>query len=267
MIVVLHGGPGSDYRNLLGCRDFANQGYRVVFYDQRGSGLSQRFPESSYTIEVMYDELAGVIDHYRTSPAQKVFLLGHSWGAMLATAYINEHPTAISGAVLAEPGGLVWQDVVDYVGRTREYGMTSESLNDAMYMDQFMTGDADDQEILDYKYALLAGSVNPSDDPLGDEGRPLFWRHGAVINRAMFELGNKKNPDWTTNLRQYTTKVLFAYSERNRAYGHEYAVKVSSVYPNVQLFRVDGAGHETMMTGTGWAHFHPVALSYFNDLK
>ncbi len=267
IIVVLHGGPGSDYRGLLACRDFVNHGYRVVFYDQRGSGLSQRFPQSSYTIGQMYDELAGVIEHYRTSSTQKVFLLGHSWGAMLASAYINEHLTAIDGAVLAEPGGLVWKDVRDYIGRAQSFGMTSESFNDAMYMDQFITGDADDQAILDYKYALMAGSIDPADNPLGDEGQEPFWRRGAVINKAMYELGNKENPNWTTNLRLYTKKVLFAYSERSKAYGYDYAVKVSSVFPDVQLFRVNGGGHETMMSGTGWSNFFPAALSYFNSLK
>ena len=62
-------------------------------------------------MQVMVDELEGVIDHYRTSPSQKVFLLGQSWGAMLATAYVNEHPAAISGLILGEPGGLIWHDV------------------------------------------------------------------------------------------------------------------------------------------------------------
>ena len=45
MIVCIHGGPGGDYRYLLNCKDLADYGYRVVFYDQRGSGLSQRFPK------------------------------------------------------------------------------------------------------------------------------------------------------------------------------------------------------------------------------
>ncbi len=106
LLIVLHGGPGSDYRYLLKCKEFANQGFRVVFYDQRGSGLSQRFPKSSYSMQALYDELGGIIDHYRISPSQKVFLLGQSWGAMLATAYVNDHPSAISGLILCEPGGL-----------------------------------------------------------------------------------------------------------------------------------------------------------------
>jgi pimeloyl-ACP methyl ester carboxylesterase len=39
MLVILHGGPGGDYRSLLNCKQFADHGYYVVFYDQRGSGL------------------------------------------------------------------------------------------------------------------------------------------------------------------------------------------------------------------------------------
>ena len=95
MVVVLHGGPGSDYRHLLNCREFANRGYYVVFYDQRGSGLSKRHKKSSYSIQVMLDDLSAVIAHYRKSPSQKIFLLGHSWGAMLAllySAHLRDNP-------------------------------------------------------------------------------------------------------------------------------------------------------------------------------
>jgi proline iminopeptidase len=261
---VLHGGPGNDYRYLLKCREFANQGFRVVFYDQRGSGLSQRFPKSSYSsMKTMTDEVGGVIAHYRKSPAQKVFLLGHSWGAMLATAYINEHPAAINGAILSEPGGLVWQDVMDYVGRTRDLGMTSEPLSDVMYVDQFFTGNEDNHILLDYKFALMSG-VDIND---GNEGHPLIWRIGAVINSALNEFGMKTKPNWTTNLSQYTTKVLFMYSERNKAYGYDHALKVSSAYPNVQLFKANGTGHAMLSFETGWKNTYPTMLTYLNNLK
>src|SRR3954465_10264209 len=49
-VMVLHGGPGSDYRSLLNLKALANDGYRVVFWDQRGAGLSQRHDGSSYTL-------------------------------------------------------------------------------------------------------------------------------------------------------------------------------------------------------------------------
>ena len=77
MIVCIHGGPGGDYRYMLNFKDLADYGYRVVFYDQRGSGLSQRFSKKSYTslglgaIDLIYNELSGVIAHYRTQPKSK----------------------------------------------------------------------------------------------------------------------------------------------------------------------------------------------------
>jgi proline iminopeptidase len=267
LVIILHGGPGSDYRYLLRCKEFANQGYRVVFYDQRGSGLSQRFSKSSYSMQVMFDDLGAVIDHYRTSQSQKVFLLGQSWGAMLATAYVNKYPTTISGLILGEPGGFIWQDVLDYMGRSREAKITSELMNDITYMDQFITGKEADQEILDYKYGLLAFADGDKDNPVGDEEQVPFWRHGAVCNQSLFEIGNTENPDWTTNLNQYFRKVLFLYSENNRAYGLEWAKKVSSVYPNVQLFEVMGAGHDMLTFDTGWNNSYSAMLIYLNSLR
>ena len=64
---------------------------------------------------MIYDELSGVIAHYRTSPNQKVFLVGHSWGGMLATAYAGKHPNCNTGSGIGEPGGLKWDDVMEYM--------------------------------------------------------------------------------------------------------------------------------------------------------
>lgn len=267
MIVVLHGGPGLDYRYLLNCKSFANDGYRVIFYDQRGAGLSERFPYGSYTMQEMYDDLSGVIGHYRTSPSQKIFLLGHSWGAMLATAYINEYPTAIAGAILGEPGGFKWQDIKDYVARTREFDFFSETASDAVYMEQFITAKQNDHAALDYKFNLWAAAGDAQGNKTGNEGKTLRWRSGAVTFNAYVALGDKLNPDWTTNLHQYTTGVLFIYSENNKVYGLEHAQKVSSAYPTVQLFETQDAGHDMLSFPRGWNNTYPVMLNYLNTIK
>ena len=268
LLVVLHGGPGADYRYLYNCKAFAEHGFRVVFYDQRGSGLSQRFPHDSYDdIHILYDELSGVIEHYRTSPNQKVFLLGHSWGAMLATGYISAHPEAVSGAILCEPGGLKWAQVEDYVSRLFDFNLFGEAANDALFQDEFISGKEDDHAVLDYKLAMLSAAESESDSPIGNEDRLPSWRPGAVINGALFELGDKTNVDFTTNLDQFDTEVLFVYSENNTIYGEEHAKTVSSAFKNVQLFRTDGAGHDMLSFPTGWNNTFPVMLQYLNKLK
>ena len=267
MVVVLHGGPGADYRYLLNCKQLADDGYRVVFFDQRGTGLSQRFKHSYYTLQNMLNDVSAVIEYYRASATQPIILLGHSWGAMLATAYINQYPESITGAVLAEPGGFIWQDIIDYTSRSREFSFFSEGLNDVVYLEQFLSGKESDHAILDYKYDLWAVVGDSKDSPLGNEGHLPFWRSGAVNNKAFFDLGEKLKPNWTTNLNQFSIKVLFIYSENNKAYGLAHAQKVSSAYSSVELFKTNDAGHDMLSFPTGWNNTYPVILEYLNSLQ
>lgn len=267
LIIVLHGGPGADYRSLLNCKEFANEGYRVIFYDQRGSGLSKRHPKNSYSLQLMYDDLTGIINYYRKASAQKVFLLGHSWGAILATGYINKYPTAVNGAILAEPGGLIYEDIEAYLKRARDISPAGELFNDVSYPDQFLTGKEDEHAIVDYKYALAAVADGAKGNPTGNEGTPPFWRFGKIVADAFTEIGDRDRPSFITNISQFTTRVLFVYSENNKAYGLQHAQKVSSAFSNVQLFKVNGAGHDLLAFQTGWNNFYPVALYYLNSLK
>ena len=265
LLVVLHGGPGGDYRSMLKAKAFASDGYYVIFYDQRGSGLSRRHPEDHFNMDVMIADLGAVIAHYRTSPEQKTFLVGLSWGAMLATAYIDQHPSDIAGAILAEPGGFTWEDAKDYLSRTRKWKPFQESVNDVFYPDQFFTGREDQHEILDYKFALTTAHDFAKGNALGNAGPAPFWRYGAVAQDGLFKIADKEGFDFTTHLYQYTNKILFLYSERNAAYGPHHAQLVSSAFPNAQLTLIEGTGHEILWFG--WENFYPAAIDYLNTLK
>jgi len=235
-----------------------------VFYDQRGSGLSRRHNKEVYTgTQLFIDDLEAVIKYYRRQPDQKVILMGHSWGAMLATAYINDHPDEVRGAVLMEPGGLTWHDAEEYIKRCRNLEWFDETSNDYVYLDQILTGH--DHIALDYKAALQGAADFSKGNRVGNPGPSPFWRKGAVCNSAAFEYVRNHPFDFTTNLRQFTTKVLFVYSELNEAYGKAYAQSVSSAYPNVQLEEVSGTGHE--IPYFGWDRFYPIARTYLDTLK
>jgi len=103
VLIVLHGGPGLDHRYLLNLQALADQ-YQLVFYDQRGSGLSPRVPASTITVDSFIEDLDAFVDHF--GQGRPVHLLGHSWGAMLASAYTGAHPAKVARLVLAEPGFL-----------------------------------------------------------------------------------------------------------------------------------------------------------------
>ncbi|NUQ25075.1 MAG: alpha/beta hydrolase [Saprospiraceae bacterium] len=273
MLVVVHGGPGSDYRSLLNIKDLALAGYRVIFYDQRGSGLSERFDADYYesleeeAVSLFFEDLRGVIAHYRTRSDQRVMLIGDSWGGMLCAGYTGKYPGEVDGLVVSEPGGLRWDDVVDYVKRSRSFKIWGEAFNDATYLDQFITGDKNEHQILDYKAAL-----NSSKNEITGEGvlaPNLFWRSGAVCNAGLFKAGFDYEPDFSIGLEQFEVPVLFIYTEKNTAYQLSWAQRISAVFNQVQLFEITGIGHSEMYTVDHvWTQVtKPALLTYFQSLQ
>lgn len=279
LIICIHGGPGANFKYLLNCKSLADKGYRVVFYDQRGSGLSQRFSKAWYLSqgehaieEVYYKELQRIIEHYQTNASQKIVLLSQSWGSMLATGFVGKYPNAVQGLILAEPGGLEWADVLEYVGNSRSFKLWSEALNDATYLDQFVTGKEDQHNILDYKMGLLASNneiVGDMGSTLGANGDAYtVVRNGAVVSTAMFEIGEKYKPDFSAGITQFTKKVLFFYSSNNQAYPDSWAEKIASVYVNKEVVKVQGVGHSGMFDQLEtWTNFtEPKVIEYLNGL-
>lgn len=268
LLVLIHGGPGGDYRSLLPAKAMAKEGFFVIFYDQRGTGLSQRVPRSQFAaadaIDLMIEDLHQLIRHFKKSPTQKVFLMGHSWGAMLATAYINQNPQDISGAILAEPGGFTWPQTTDYLSRSNKIKLFSEALNDAVYPEQIFSG-RDEQEILDYKASFFASFENAPGNTIGNTGPYPFWRNGAVAFSALIDNAERRGLDFTTQLKQYQQKVLFLYSERNKAYQLPWAQTVSAAYTKAQLEEIKGCGHE--MFHFAWPNIMEKSINYLKELK
>lgn len=265
MLVFLHGGPGSDYRNGLNVQQLANDGYYVVFYDQRGSGLSKRHDKNTYSIQLVLDDLTEVIKYYRTVPTQKVFLFGHSWGAMLATAYINEYPTLIDGVILAEPGGLNKKLLDDYGEMSRKIELFAEATSNLLYVDQFLTGKENQHEILDYKFGISTDFSYAKGNKEGIPGPSPFWRIGTTVLESFTDIAENDGFDFTTNLDQYKTKVLFLYGELNQSYGLSFAQKEAAYFPSSEIAEIKDTGHE--MIYFKWENVHPVVLNYLNALK
>ncbi|MBZ4035563.1 alpha/beta hydrolase [Flavobacterium sp. 17A] len=265
MLVFLHGGPGSDYRNGLNVQQLADKGFYVVFYDQRGSGLSKRHDKKSYSIQLVLDDLTEVIAYYRTSPTQKIFLFGHSWGAMLGAAYVNSYPDKIDGLILAEPGGLNKKLLDEYGEMSRKINIFSEVTSNLLYVDQFITGKENQHAILDYKYGISSSFSYAKGNTEGIPGPSPFWRIGTTVLESFIDISENDGFDFTTNLAQYQTKVLFLYGELNKSYGLSFAQKEAAYFPVSEIEEVKGTGHE--MIYFKWENVEPLVLSYLNNLK
>lgn len=106
-LIYLHGGPGgiiSDQQIEL-LQPLTANGFDIYLYDQLGSGHSSRLAAiSDYTVARHQQDLAAIVS---TIGAEKVFLLGQSWGALLATQFIAEHAEQVAGVIFTGPGPVL----------------------------------------------------------------------------------------------------------------------------------------------------------------
>lgn len=99
-LLLLHGGPGapSSYLNSL---DRLADERPVIFYDQLGSGKSDHPHDATlWRTERFVEELAQLRKALRID---KVHILGHSWGTMLAVDYMLTKPSGVESLILASP--------------------------------------------------------------------------------------------------------------------------------------------------------------------
>ena len=97
-ILLLHGGPGlgSDYLEPL--EILAKQGRTVIRFDQLGGGRSDRPRDLSlWRIEGCIRQIQSVRE---ALGLERIHLLGHSWGGMVALEYLLTEPSGVLSACL-----------------------------------------------------------------------------------------------------------------------------------------------------------------------
>jgi proline iminopeptidase len=251
VIVFLHGGPGGDHRGQLrlaaryGEYSLADE-YFLVFWDQRGAGLSQRHGKETLTIAQYVADLDALIDRF--SPGRQVFLVGDSWGGMYATRYINDRPQRVAGAVLIEPGPLDGPTMERLKSDMADFSLGAEWLNDIAWAGQFIS--PDDHARMDFERMLGSKHSQPRFHLSRTDPEPV-WRMGAAANRYIMEDGQNRRGiavyDFTTNLTAFTTPVLFIAGSLSEVLGPSLQQQQIQRYPSASLVVVDGVGHDA-----GW---------------
>ena len=103
VLIALHGGPGnsSDYMVSLG--QLAGEKQAVVIFDQRGTGRSTDLGSDAvnYSFAKYVEDIEAVRE---AAGADKISLLGHSWGGVLAMRYAASYPQHVLSMVLMGSG-------------------------------------------------------------------------------------------------------------------------------------------------------------------
>ncbi len=251
VVVVVHGGPGWDYKSLLPLQGLADEFY-VVFYDQRGAGLSPRVGQESLTLASYLQDLDAIVGHYAGD--QKVSLIGHSWGAMLVSAYLGKHPNGVSHAVLAEPGFLT-TEMAQAAGI--RFGPTMDLhfllfASTAWFQSLHVDG-PDEQASSDYFLGEVAPRANPEYycDEIVPQAGVEHWRAGSIsmknVMRLITDSEGNVDVDLIEGVDKFRDPVLFLASECNIKIGEAHQRRQMKYFPNARLAVIQQSGH--MMFG------------------
>lgn len=104
-VIFLHGGPGTPGEGIpIGGKDLTDAGFDVYAYDQVGAGRSTRLTDvTGYTVERQVQDLEAIRN---VLGAERLILVGRSWGGSLAAQYMAAHPNRVAKAVFVAPGAI-----------------------------------------------------------------------------------------------------------------------------------------------------------------
>lgn len=98
-MIVIHGGPVLDHSYFLPQFEALAESRRLIFYDQRACG------QSSIEVDSATMSIAGFTDDIeqlrQSLKLEKVDVLGHSWGGLLAMHYAMKYPQHTKSLILS----------------------------------------------------------------------------------------------------------------------------------------------------------------------
>jgi proline iminopeptidase len=100
-IIVVHGGPGLDHAYLQPGLDALGTRNTIVYYDQRGTGRSGGdLTGESINLDAFVEDIDAL---RQTLGYERVTVLGHSFGALIALEYAFRFPESLRALILMNP--------------------------------------------------------------------------------------------------------------------------------------------------------------------
>ncbi|MGB0389364.1 MAG: alpha/beta fold hydrolase [Ardenticatenaceae bacterium] len=275
-VLIVHGGPGFPYTTpWLGLAGLTNE-YQFHYYDQRGCGQStrpfDRFSSNYYqnmtTLERTLGIGAQVADMERIRQIlgeEKLIIIGHSFGAFLASLYATEFPDHVEALVLLSPADVLvmpqkeGQGLFEEVRKRLPEEMQEEYaayLKDYLdFQNIFSKSEADlialNQEFVKYYQAAIETS-------LLEQAKAGGW----MVFAMYFSMGQRH--DYTNALQDVKTPVLVIHgaddlqtAEASRAY--------ADAFPNAKFEIIENTGHSSF-TDQPEAFLNVVA-EFLSELK
>jgi proline iminopeptidase len=101
-VLLLHGGPGGDHEFFESFESFLPQeGIEFIYYDQLGSYRSDKPTDSSLWVTERFVEEVEQVRQALHLDKTNFYVLGHSWGGILAMEYALKYQQHIKGLIIS----------------------------------------------------------------------------------------------------------------------------------------------------------------------
>ena len=246
-VVVLHGGPDFDQQYLIPELDRLSGSCRLIYYDQLGRGRSAEgvHPED-VTIGSEVEDLDRVRRHF---DLDRVAVLGHSWGGVLAMEYATRHPERLSHLILMNTAPASHDDlsvVREHILRKRARG-DDERMRAIAASAAYERGDLDAEA--EFYRIHFAPTVHRSEqlETIVGRLRANFTEEGVVTARTIEhrlydETWRLDDYDLIPRLRQLDVPTLVIHGDDDLV-PVEVAEHIAGAVPGAVLAVLPGCGH------------------------
>lgn len=171
-VLVFHGGPGGAAK-LRHAYAFDRKKYRVILFDQRGSGHSLPAGETLHnTTKDLLDDADRLLEYLKIGG--QVIVRGGSWGSTLALLFALRHPDKVEKLLLSqifladekakrwldEDSGMFYPDMLEKLKEENQKGRTTAQSYNAMIASEDLTKQVKAVSLYG-KYERVLGSLKP----------------------------------------------------------------------------------------------------------
>jgi len=236
-LVLMHGGPGLDYKTMLPLLPLADQ-FTLVFYDHRCNGHSVGVDVTTMTL----DNLTADADALRHELGYgKWAVLGHSFGGNVALEYALRYPDSLSHLILMNTGGDQWWANHNAPNLLAKRGYSDSTVEAAR---RFFNGQVAPKEFLSTNLKFN-DAYNYRHDLLSTI-KAIFSGHTPKFRPEALIFGyGKELQGWSVmdRLGEIQAPTLVVAGRFDFLFPTEHQVQLASGIPNARLEIIECAGH------------------------
>ncbi|MEM7115846.1 MAG: alpha/beta hydrolase [Chloroflexota bacterium] len=252
-VLIIHGGPGIPYTDPWPALASLTNEYQFHYYDQRGSGQSTRpfdtfsgtYVENLTNLEQSLGLGAQISDMERIRQIlgeEKLIIIGHSFGAFIASLYAAEFPQHVEAMVLIAPANVLVMPsegggLFDEVGKRLPDELQTDYaafLDDYFDFGNVFSKSESDLVTMNQQFGEFFGAA--VELPAVAQGRPGGWMTTALY----FSMGSRH--DYRPGLQAVEAPVLVIHGANDLQ--SEAASRIYlDAFPNASFHVIENTGH------------------------